>query len=204
MKPIKWIANPFLAQVVLALTSLLCVVSCAGRTFEKEGYSVVRNRLRLGPRPMPYPMSNGVFRIAAEKGRLSADLVIANFDVTSGEIVFHGSNGVIRLLENKKLEVRKDGYETWVFAIRYPVISMDLVGGKRTEPRMNFQYALAPTAEERAFREKMRDIGIWESSPSLIASESNGFYLITIPYSVSSDFQGNIGKATLESNWYDF
>lgn len=196
-----------LTKVVAGLMTLLLVALCvscanAGSRFKKEGYVVVRNRLRLGPRTIPYPTSKGVLKIAAEKGRLPADLVIHRFNVTSGSLIFHGKDGALKLLADNKAEVSKAGYETRGFTFRFPAVTMVLMDTEYEDSRQSIQFQRA-ILEAQDFPRSNTE-GYWGISPALTSSVSNGYYLITIPYAVSSDFQGDMGVATLQSNWYDF
>lgn len=194
--------NMFVLMFLLVAT---CAFSCTNRALGKDDYTFVRNRLRINPRPIIYPSSNRVIRIAAEKGRLPADLVIHDFIVTSGNITFYGKDGILRLLNDNRLEVSKDGYETKVFKLGVHAVVMPLMDGKYVDSKqsMQFQRVILPSQAE-ALEKDAGKSHYWGMSPSLISSYSNGFYWISIPYVVSPDFKGDMGKATIESNWYHF
>lgn len=190
---------------LMLLIVATCACSCTNRAFGNNGYTVIRNRLRLGPRPLAYPSSNGVIRVAAERGRLPADLVIHDFSVTSGTITFQGEDGALRLLNGNRLEVSKDGYETRVFNLGVQAVVMPLMDGKYVDNKqsMQFQRVILP-AQAEALERNVGKSHYWGMSPSLISSYSNSFYWISIPYIVSPDFNGDMGEATIESNWYDY
>ncbi len=48
-----------------------------------------------------------------------------------------------------------------------------------------------------------RQQGFFDYSPGLIAVFSNDYWLVDLPFAKSSDFEGEVGKLFLTSNWYD-
>jgi len=99
------------------------------------------------------------------------------------------------------MEVSKEGHEINVFRVDYPVLEMILVDRKQVKKHMQFQrHIIAPWKAHEAMGRNVF-MGI---SPSLIYTVSNRMHLVEIPYTKSSDFVGDLGKAVIESNWYDF
>lgn len=210
MKQAKSSVMLLLVLMLFALIVTFFICSCTtGRAFEKEGYSIVRSRIRFYPRPVPYPASNGVIRVAVKKRHLPTDLIISDFDVMDGSITFHGSDGYIRLLDGYRLEVSKKDYGSHVFTFyrspnTHPTLTMVLADDRFTPKCMRFQPHVISSEATRGFTEEFGSNHFWSMSPSLICSVSNGMHLVEIPYTKSSDFKGNMGKATLNSNWNIF
>ena len=196
------VANMVTFKIVLYVLVCVLCVSCTGAKFEQDGYVVVKNRLRLKHRSMPYPTTNGVLKVAAQIGRLPADLVIHGFKVTNGNLTIHGKDGELRLLPEGNAEVVKTGYGTKKFMFRYPAVTLVLIDTPYEASRQMIQFQRVMSHAQDF--PNHNDEGYWGMSPRLYSSTSNGFHLISIPYTVSPDFQGDMGKATLMSNWYDF
>ena len=181
-------------SMIIAMVVIVTTSQWGGCYSVPDGYTLVRNRLRIAEQTLPFVPGTTRLRLAVADGIWESELTIWSITVRKGHVTFHGCDGSISVMTNGHMTVRRRNTEG-VFPPRDASTWIDLdLNGSRA---MLFQWSIDAVVCEQFQGDIM---GL---SPQLICSQSNRLLLIDVPISYSDDFEGSIGGLTLSPNWYN-
>jgi len=156
----------------------LCVI--CGCCSAPKDYMLITNRLRVFETGITFPKTN-VFRLAVCKGNRRTSLLLDNVKVQKGTLSFRGVDGSLSFTTNNLMVFRKNGQNDVIV------------------PQQEVWFRLWEYPQSISTRGVYKDDAF---SPYLIVSSSNGYWLVDIPFSRSSDFEGCMGRLLIVPNWY--
>jgi hypothetical protein len=182
---------------ILQALSVVVAVSAAGCAAGLEDRVKIRSRLRLGPSRLEWPSATNVLRYAVQAGRWPVEVRLRDFDVRKGQLTLHGADGSVSLTTNGLIAVRMNGYQDLTFRLAHMHLNLDL---------RRCVIDISPGVEAGAvslWLDQTRMEDRRSLSPRLkVASVKDGTG-VDVPYSLSVDFEGEIGVLEIRSNWYD-
>ena len=178
--------------------TILAVVFMVGCRSAPEGYTVIRNRLRVSETPISFPTDTNVLRFAVRKGSWESEVRLQDVVVRKGLLTFQGNDGSISFTTNNSILVRRQGQTDTTFPMRFQDVRFHLC----EKHVMTFQDAIEPHFKEEWLKQNGTNV-YWNFSPKLIAVFSNDYWLVDIPFDKSPDFDGDTGRLTVIPNWYD-
>jgi len=167
------------------------------------GYTLVRNGLRLSETHLDFPTETNVIRLAVRDGAWESKLWLRGTDVRKGCLTFIGSDGDLSFVPTNSLVVRKNGEKENVFPLRTQSVCFNLLSENFPDEQRAMLFQREVTSDVLEKWIKAEGTNIWRISPGLIAAQTNGFWLIEIPFVKSADFEGNTGRLTVIPNWYN-
>ena len=178
-------------------------------------YYPVSQWIRWRPRPLPplkiLTATNGVIRVAIKPGSSQpSDISWGPFNIVEGTLTLKGRNWIITIEKNDKftLDVHDTGVYTGVLRFaNSSYVDLSITAKNVQDDTQAIQPRIGKITKIASVEgENPQPFELWKSDLRLYlhSTESNGWRCIEIPYFVSEDFQGDLGKLTLESNWYDW
>ena len=195
-------------QIVLIAVS--CIWVAAGcRSYYRDGELRVYKGLRMFPTELSFPSpSNGVIRVAVQPSPTEVALVWHSFEVVDGAMTIYGRNGTFRIEQGNAFTVDIEDFGCFTGKLNKASARFHLDVRNEDDDTQKFRFSASGNwswqdnypvpNEDSAKKGKYWD----RANPHLHSVASNGWRHIKIPYSVSTNFQGNMGRLTLESNAY--
>lgn len=195
----------------LFVSCCLLLAGCISFQRPPKDYYPVYARFRLFNSHLPLqPSSNGVIKIAAQKSNRTAVIAWHSIEIDDGKFTVFGRNGTFSLEKGNIFTLCLDDLGCFTGKMNWLGFTLNLrpylddesfpwFGITAFNPSLGDELRTRyPVLNNRPPDEP------WQKTILQFHSViSNGWRCIKIPYSVSTNFQGDLGKLTLLSNWYE-
>lgn len=179
---------------------------------DPKGNFRVHNRVRLNTLTSSFSsQSNGAIRVAVQHGNRPVDIRWDSFDITDGFVIFSGQNGTLSVGKDNVCVLDVTDFGCFTGKLNNANALFQLRSQDKTDESQSFPIdPYAPRFSHLIDKNFVTSRGFSLDEfrknfrLSLYSVESNGWRYIEIPYSISYNFQGEIGKLKLERNVYEY
>jgi len=190
---------------------VLCVVLCAflfgcstyKKEFVKEGYVVIPSRFRLSQTEIKNVSNKDTLFFARKSNTRDLKIRIENISVQKGAISFVAKDGVVTITKDRVMILNKKGMKEVVFSMNRSELSFMFLSKYSRFCIDIFSSGIESKQKSEwidSFLDKKQSIP--DIYLNLKTTLMNGYWLIEIPIKKTADFEGDLGKIVVLSNWY--
>jgi len=173
------------------------------KELRKKGYVVIPSRFRISQTEIKDLSNKDTLFFARKSNTRDLNIRIENISVKKGALSFVAKDGVVTITKENIMIVNKEGVEevifpmnrndlSFMFLSKYSRFCIDIFSsGINSEQKSKWIDSFLDK------KQMIPDIYL-----NLKTTLTNNYWLIEIPIKKTSDFEGNIGKIIILSNWY--